>query len=148
VPPTTIVGRLLAVSLPLYFAWEMLQMPAFTGTPPGWLVNTLMCALVTLLDAALMLGLYGVGVWVFRDPSWFRPAQFGRYLVVVLLAIAANSGWEWISVRWLGLWGYSAWHPTVASVGLAAILQAVVMPPLVFLLLARLKQRGRPSPDP
>jgi hypothetical protein len=69
VPTARLVGRLLAISLPLYFAWEMLQMPAFTGTPPGWLVNTLMCVLATLLDAALVLGLYGVGVGVFAIRS-------------------------------------------------------------------------------
>lgn len=136
-PTARLVGRLLAISLPLYFAWEMLQMPAFTGTPPGWLVNTLMCVLATLLDAALVLGLYGVGVGVFRDSLWFRPPRLGRYLLVVLLAIAVNSVWEWVTVGWMGLWGYSAWHPTVVGVGLAAILQAVVMPPAVLLLLAR-----------
>ena len=84
-----------------------------------------------------MLALYGVGTWAFRDQLWFRPPRFRRYLVVVLLAVAANSIWEWITVGWLGLWGYTAWHPTVAGVGLAAILQAVVMPPVVFLILAR-----------
>jgi hypothetical protein len=143
-----VVGRLLAISLPLYFAGEMLQMPAFTGTPPGWLVHTLMCALATLLDAALVLGLYGVGVWVFRDWLWFRPPRFRRYLPVVLLAIVVNSVWEWITVGWMGLWGYSAWHPTVAGVGLAAILQAVVMPPAVFLLLARWEVCGGGSLNP
>jgi amino acid transporter len=65
-------------------------MPAFTGTPPGWLVPTLMCVLATVLDAALVLALYAFGVWAFRDRLWFRPPRFRRYLVVVLLAVAAN----------------------------------------------------------
>lgn len=34
---TNVARRLLVVSLPLYFAWEMLQAPAFTGVPTSWL---------------------------------------------------------------------------------------------------------------
>ena len=30
------LGRLLAVTMPLYFTWEMLQAPFFTGMPPDW----------------------------------------------------------------------------------------------------------------
>jgi hypothetical protein len=70
VPTARLVGRLLLISLPLYFAWEMLQMPAFTGTPPGWLVDTLMCALATLLDAALVLALYAFGVVFLLLARW------------------------------------------------------------------------------
>jgi len=35
-----VIGRLIVVTLPLYFAWEMLQAPAFTGMPEGWLAAT------------------------------------------------------------------------------------------------------------
>ena len=36
-----------------------LQMPAFTGTLPGWVVSTLVCALAIVLDVAQVLALYG-----------------------------------------------------------------------------------------
>jgi hypothetical protein len=75
-----LVGGLLAISLPLYFAWELLQMPAFTG-PPGWLMHLLLCAAATVLDATLVLALYGVGARVFRDrlvvPAARGPAVSG-----------------------------------------------------------------------
>jgi hypothetical protein len=38
-----LVLRLLALTLPAYFAWEMLQAPAFTGMPKGWLQATAVC---------------------------------------------------------------------------------------------------------
>jgi hypothetical protein len=48
------MARLLAVALPLYFAWEMLQAPLFTGMPEGWLRATAICALATLGDGVLV----------------------------------------------------------------------------------------------
>jgi len=49
-----LLGRLLAVALPLYFAWEMVQAPFFTGMPAGWMRATLMCAQATLGDGVLV----------------------------------------------------------------------------------------------
>jgi hypothetical protein len=70
------------------------------------------------------------------DRLWFCPPRFGRYLVVMLLTIAANSLWEWLTVTRLGLWGYSEWHLAEFGIGLVAVVQAVVVPPCVYLLLA------------
>jgi hypothetical protein len=64
-----------------------------------------MCALAAVLDAALVLALFGVGVRAFADRLWFRPPRWRRYLVIVLLAIAGNSLSEWITVTRPGLWG-------------------------------------------
>jgi hypothetical protein len=132
-----IVGRLVLIGLPLYFAWEMLQMPAFTRLPSGRMASTLMCALAAVLDTVLILLLYSIGALAFSDRLWFCPPRFLRYLLIVLVAIVANSVWEWVAVGRLGLWGYRAWHPAVFGVGLVAILQAVVMPALVFFWLGR-----------
>ena len=49
-----LLGRLLAVALPLYFAWEMAQAPFFTGMPTGWVRATLMCAQAAVGDAVLV----------------------------------------------------------------------------------------------
>ena len=37
------IGRLLVIALPLYFTWEMLQAPAFTGMPDEWKRATAWC---------------------------------------------------------------------------------------------------------
>lgn len=72
-----------------------------------------------------------------RSWEWFSPPTWRRYATIVLAAIVVNAAVEWLSVGWLGLWGYSSRHPVVAGVGLVAVLQALVMPPLTFALLAR-----------
>ncbi|MGH7373118.1 MAG: hypothetical protein ACREJY_02715, partial [Candidatus Rokuibacteriota bacterium] len=66
------VARLLVITLPLYFLWEMLQAPAFTGMPPGWLEATVVCGVATLGDGVIVLGLFGFGWLMFRDFRWFH----------------------------------------------------------------------------
>jgi hypothetical protein len=87
---TGVVGRLIVVTLPLYFAWEMLQAPAFTGMPEEWLAATATCAQATLGDAMIVLALFALGAAVFRDARWFVPARAGRYSVVVLAALVIH----------------------------------------------------------
>jgi len=61
IAPADVIWRLLALALPLYFVWEMLQMPFFTGMPPDWVVSTLLCAIATLVDGVIIVGLYALG---------------------------------------------------------------------------------------
>lgn len=100
-----LLARLLAVALPPYFAWEMLQMPFFTGMPSSWVVSTLLCGLAALGDGVIILGLYAFGAWAFRSREWFSPPTWRRYAIIVLAAIVMNVAAEWASVGWLGLWG-------------------------------------------
>lgn len=131
-----LLARLLAVALPPYFAWEMLQMLFFTGMPVNWVISTLLCGLAALGNGVIILGLYAFGAWAFRSREWFSPPRWRRYAIIVLAAIVVNVAAEWASVGGLRLWGYRSWHPVVAGVGLVAVLQALVMPPLTFAFLA------------
>ena len=63
-----LLRRLLLVTLPVYFAWEMLQMPAFRGVPDSWLAVTGVCALAAIGDAVVVLALFTLAVLTFRDP--------------------------------------------------------------------------------
>lgn len=46
-----LVLPLLALTLPAYFAWEMLQAPAFTGMPKGRLQATAQVTVDQLIEA-------------------------------------------------------------------------------------------------
>ena len=70
-----LIGRLIIVTLPLYFTWEMLQAPAFTGMPAGWLSATAVCAQATLGDAVIVLALFALGACLYRDARWFVPVS-------------------------------------------------------------------------
>jgi len=131
--------RLFLLALPPYFAWEMLQVPAFTGMPADWRAATMVCAQATVGDGVIVLALFGVGVLVFRDRRWFTPPRLGRYAAVVAVAMVVQVMVEWIMVYRLGRWGYAPWQPLLPllGVGVLPVVQPVVLLPPVFWALAR-----------
>ncbi len=130
--------RLLLIAGPVSFAWEMLQAPGFTGMPPGWVAGTAVCGLAALGDVVVLLGLFGLAGLAFRDARWFVPPRLAPYALVALAGIVLQVPFEWVMVHRFGRWGYSAFQPVlpVLDVGLFPVLQAVVVPPLAFWLLA------------
>lgn len=136
--------RLLAIALPLHFAWEMLQMPAFTRLPESLLVATAWCAVATLGDGALILTVFFIAAALFADRRWFAPPRRRRYATAVVIGMLLNVAVESLLARGFGLWGYAAWHPIVpvVNVGVLAVLQPVVLFPLTFQLLARWERKS------
>lgn len=70
--------RLLRLALLPYFAWEMLQAPAFTGMSPGWWVATAVCALASIGDGVIVLAVFAIGALLFRDWRWSAPPRACR----------------------------------------------------------------------
>lgn len=131
------VVRLLIIATPLYFAWEMLQAPAFTGLPDDWRAATAMCFLAAVGDSVIVLLLYGLGALLFQDAAWFRPPRIGRYLIVVVVAVGLQIAVELVAVYALGWWGYSPQQPPVTGIGLLAIVQPIVLLPSTLWMLSR-----------
>lgn len=133
------LGRLLAVALPLYFAWEMAQAPFFTGMPAGWVRATLMCAQATLGDGVLVAAVAIAGTLLYGDRRWFVPPAPLRYVVAVVVGGALQIAVEWVMVYRLNRWGYASGQPILPVVGLGIlpVLQPIVLLPLTFGLTAR-----------
>jgi hypothetical protein len=131
--------RLLAIALPLSFAWEMLQMPAFVGLPDDVSTATGVCALAAAADALIVLALWRFGAWMFDDPRWFAPTALRRYIVIVLAGVTIHGALEWMSVARLALWTYRDVQPTIPGlrIGILPVLQPVVLLPHTFWLLGQ-----------
>ena len=140
-------ARLLAIALPLNFAWEMLQMPAFTRLPANLLVATAWCAVATLGDGVLVLVVFFIGTALFADRRWFAPPRAGRYASAVFIGVLLSVAAEWLLARGAGLWGYAPWQPVVpvVNVSVLAVVQPVVLLPLSLWLLARWERRSSPT---
>jgi hypothetical protein len=125
----------------------MLQMPGYV-VPASWSMRIAGCAVATVGDVAIVIGLWWLATIVFRDPRWFEPPRLPRYAVAVTVAVAVNTAVEWLAIGMLGLWSYSPHQPTVPwlGTGLFAFLQALVLPPLTFYCLARWERRSRTAP--
>lgn len=133
------IARFLVIALPIYFIWEMLQAPAFTGMPEGWAAATGVCAVATLGDGVIVLGVFGLGALAFGDTRWFVRPRIGRYTAMVLVAIGVQVMVEWVMVYRLQRWNYGPRQPIVPllGVGILPILQPVVLLPLSLGALAR-----------
>lgn len=136
-------GRLVVIAVPLNFVWEMAQAPAFTGMPERWAAATAVCAPAAMGDGAIVLVLWAIGAMAFRDGRWFVPPAWDRYALVVLVGVGLQAAIEWLMVHGLHRWGYDPRQPLVPvlRVGVLPILQAVVLPPLVFWTAARWEGR-------
>jgi len=131
-----------AVALLPYFAWELLQAPAFTGMPSRRLAATLACAMATGGDMVIPILLYALRVRLFGAPRWFAPPRVARYAVILLAAVVVHVGVERLMVG-LGRWGYAPGHPVISllGVGVLVVLQPLALVPLVFWALARWEGR-------
>ena len=97
-----LVVRVLALTLPVYFAWEMLQAPAFTGMPSGWWAATAVCAQATAGDGVIVFSVFAMGALMFRDARWFTPPSGA------LLMALASSGLDASARKWHGVRRHSA----------------------------------------
>lgn len=131
--------RFLVVVFPLYFVWELAQMPGYLPHAAGWPSIIARCGLATVGDTIMVAGLWSLGAVLFRDRRWFTPPRPGRYAVIVLAGTLVNMLVEWVAVDYLAVWRYRAWHPTVPPLdtGLLALVQPVILLPAVFTMLHR-----------
>lgn len=131
--------RFLIVVFPLYFVWELAQMPGYVPHATGWTRIIAGCGVAAVGDTIMVAGLWIFGAFLFSGRRWFTPPRRGRYAVIVLAGIVVNVLVERVAVHDLALWRYRAWHPTVSplDVGVVPLIQPVILLPAVFMILHR-----------
>ena len=128
----------------LNFVWEVLQAPFYRGMADSahWTaVRT--CTLATVGDVVIMLVAYALVAAPARDRWWLAvptPARVGGFLTA---GVAATIALKALNVYGLGRWAYGRLMPVVFGIGLAPVLQWLVLPPAT-LWLARRHLAGAP----
>ena len=125
------------VAVTFNFVWEVGQSPLFTPMG-GWLLGTWRCFVASLGDGVVVLAIAVAGWVLFRRVEWFVRPGFTGYAFMGALGAAVAVAIEF-GARATGRWSYSAQMPLipVVQVGLAPVLQMLVLPPLVFAAMAR-----------
>lgn len=123
-----------------HFVWEILQAPLFARMPVmGHWQATLVCLKATFGDVGIALACFVAGAVADKSGTWFlnpsRTALSAYLSTGVLITIA----FEWYAVHWAGRWAYSELMPVVPviRVGLAPLLQWIVLPVAVLFFLRR-----------
>lgn len=138
-------GWLLVWGFSLSLAWEIAQTPLYADHTSGsvyLLGSRLHCSLG---DVLILLAAYELTALALRDRHWpSSPGWFGVPLFTLLGA--GYTVWsEWFNVQVALAWDYAPAMPTVWGIGLAPLLQWLVIPPIVALRVGRrlaLHKRG------
>ena len=129
--------RLFVIAVPVNYVWEIVQAPLYVGMESFKLVWW-HCGLAALGDGLLALLIYAAGWAVLGKQDWFvHPGAIG-YAVMLLAGLAIGVGIERLAVFVAKRWAYTAQMPLVPllDVGLAPIAQMLVLPPLIFRIVA------------
>ena len=129
--------RLFVIAVLVNYVWEIVQAPLYVGMESFKLVWW-HCGMAALGDGLLMLLIYAVGWAVLRRWDWFAHPGARGYAVMLLTGLAIGVGIEWLAVFVAQRWAYTAQMPLVPllNVGLAPIAQMLVLPPLIFRIVA------------
>ena len=128
---------LFVVSVLVNYLWEIAQAPLYKGMDDFSIVWW-HCGVAALGDGLLVLLIYAAGWAVLRGRDWFEHPGVIGYAVMLLAGLVIGVGIEWLAVFVAKRWAYTARMPLVPllNVGLAPIAQMLVLPALIFRLVA------------
>jgi len=128
------------------YPWELAQAPLYVGMEDS---RTALwhCFVASLGDGLMVLGIVASGGIILRRPAWFvRPGAQG-IIVMLMVGLALGVTVEWVAVRVLQRWAYTARMPRVPGldVGLVPVAQMLILPPLILRLVALWRGRTAAS---
>ena len=140
-------AALFAVAVAINYVWEIAQSFLFVGM--GSIRAVLWhCFVASLGDGVILCIIHGVGWGVFRRADWFARAGASQYGVMLGAGLVIASAMEWVAVHVLHRWAYTDLMPVVPGldIGVIPVLQMLVLPPLVFMAVAKILGLSRQDP--
>jgi hypothetical protein len=119
------------------YPWELAQTPLYEGM--GDFSRMLWhCFVASLGDGVLVLLIFGVGWAAFGRRDWYVQPGLRGYALMLAAGLAVAVAVQWAAVRIAGQWAYNDRMPVVPllGVGLAPLAQMLLLPPLIFRLVA------------
>lgn len=139
------MAAIFVIAVVVNYPWELGQTPLYAGMD-DFSRMLWHCLVASLGDGLLLLLIFGIGWAVLGRRDWFiHPGAHG-YALLLATGLAVAVAVEWVAVQIAGQWGYNARMPIVPllGVGLAPVAQMLLLPPLIFQIVARLAlQQGR-----
>ena len=130
-------AAIFAVAVAFNYVWELAQSPLYVGMESlGQMLWH--CFVPSLGDGLLVLLVYGLGWVALRRRDWFvRPGRRG-YILMLIAGLLIAISVELVAVRAFGRWRYTTRMPLLPGlgVGLAPIAQMLVLPPIIFRVVA------------
>ena len=117
------------ISIVVNFLWEMLQMPFFKFEAWNSLWSWTICFDASLGDTALILGIFIIGILIFRDVSWLAKISVAKVFYLFVLGSLIAIYFEVTALN-SNIWEYSDLMPIipVLDIGLIPYLQMLILP--------------------
>lgn len=119
------------------YLWELVQSPLYTGLGS---FHTMWwhCFVASLGDGLLTLLIVAAGWMTLRRAHWFLHPGVRGYVLMLMVGLLIGVSVEWGAVHMAGRWIYTAYMPLVPGlgVGLIPVAQMLLLPPLVFRVVA------------
>ena len=129
------------------YPWELVQAPLYMGMEQ-FRTAAWHCFMASLGDGLLVLIILAAG-WVgLHRYDWFVHPGVQGYGVMLMTGLVLGIAIEWISMYLLGRWMYTAQMPLVPGldVGVVPIVQMLILPPVIFRLVAVWHNRTAGAP--
>jgi hypothetical protein len=127
------VYRFAASTALFNLAWEILQLPLYTlwvdASPGNIALDVLHCTAGDVLIAGVSLV---VAVALAHRGAWSKRPSLSVWLLALLFGWAYTVHSEWYNTTVTHAWAYSVLMPQMAGIGLAPLVQWLVVPGAVF----------------
>lgn len=131
------------ISVAVNYPWELAQAPLYewSGEPRNVWWH---CLVASLGDGLLVLLIFAAGWLAFGRPNWFSKPGAGGYLLMLATGLIVAIGVEWVAVHLMNRWAYTVQMPRIPGleIGLVPVAQMLILPPLIFWLVARLQKES------
>ena len=140
------VVRWSALSLVFNLGWEVIQLPLYTIPSAQSMAQTAyVVAHCTAGDAVIAAMTFVIASLLLRDADWPIADPWRGAAIVTLLGVTYTGYSEWRNVYRAGYWGYTSVMPLVFGIGVAPLLQWLLIPVATVLIL-RAQRPGSQTP--
>lgn len=127
------------IGLVLNLLWENIQAPLYAGYT-SFIQHVPICSMASLGDVAIILFLYILFALILRNVLWFQNLNTMSVFSLLIIGAVIGAGiekWALLTSRWS--YGYNMPIIPFLRVGLAPVLQMMIVPTLTFYFSSRYK---------
>ena len=138
------LALLFVTAVAVNYPWELAQAPLYEWA--GESRNALWhCFVAALGDGVLVLLIFAAGLVVLRRTDWFERRGVRGYLVMLAAGPVIAIAVEWAAVHVIQRWAYTDQMPRIPglNIGIVPVAQMLVLPPLIFRIVAAIRRRKR-----
>ena len=136
------LATIFVVAVLFNYPWELAQSPLYVGmdnlSAAWW-----HCFVASLGDGLLVLCIFATGWAALRQREWFMHPGVRGCAVMLTLGLVIGVSIEWVAVHVAQRWAYTSQMPLVPGLGIGVvpIMQMLVLPPLIFRVVAAWRSR-------